>query len=117
MPTSPSDVSNDATIHQPFTILELTVANHPGVLSHICNLFARRAFNLEGVLCMPVGDGDESRIWLRVRENSRLDQLLNQIAKLWDVRKVRRGRTDSRLFRQLEDFFRTECSGTDNNSI
>ena len=25
-------------------ILELTVRNHPGVMTHVCGLFARRAF-------------------------------------------------------------------------
>lgn len=54
-------------------ILELSVNfNHPGVMSHICNLFARRAFNVEGILCMPVADGTRSRIWLLVCEDSRL---------------------------------------------
>ena len=32
-------------------ILELTVRNHPGVMTHVCGLFARRAFNVEGILC------------------------------------------------------------------
>ena len=44
------------------TVLELTVRNHPGVMSHVCGLFSRRAFNVEGILCMPVGEGRESRI-------------------------------------------------------
>jgi acetolactate synthase-1/3 small subunit len=39
-------------------------------MSHICNLFARRAFNVEGILCMPVGSGETSRIWLLVFEDS-----------------------------------------------
>jgi acetolactate synthase I/III small subunit len=90
----------------PFTVLELKVANHPGVMSHICNLFARRAFNLEGILCMPVEDGAESRIWLRVHEDERLEQLIKQIDKLWDVREVRHNSIDSKVFKQLEDFFK-----------
>lgn len=35
-------------------ILELTVRNHPGVMTHVCGLFARRAFNVEGILCLPI---------------------------------------------------------------
>ena len=35
-------------------ILELEVDNHAGTMSHICGLFARRAFSLEGILCLPV---------------------------------------------------------------
>ena len=35
------------------TVLELRVRNHPGAMSHITGLFARRAFNLEAILCVP----------------------------------------------------------------
>lgn len=59
------------------TVLELTVSNHPGVMAHICGLFARRAFNVEGILCMPIGDGSRSRIWLLLNE----DQVLEQVEK------------------------------------
>lgn len=31
-------------------------------------MFSRRAYNVEGILCMPVGKGDTSRIWLLVNE-------------------------------------------------
>jgi acetolactate synthase-1/3 small subunit len=52
-----SEFIPDVPEHNGFhkVVLELGVANHPGVMSHICNLFARRAFNVEGILCMPVG--------------------------------------------------------------
>ena len=53
-------------------ILELTVNNHPGVMSHVCGLFSRRAFDMDAILCLPVRHGDTSRIWLRVREGERL---------------------------------------------
>jgi acetolactate synthase-1/3 small subunit len=74
--------------------LELTVNNHPGVMSHVCGLFARRAFNVEGILCMPVGDGRQSRIWLRVPDDRRLEQMIKQLEKLEDVLAVRRHGTD-----------------------
>ena len=48
-------------------VLELIVDNHPGVMSHVCGLFSRRAFNVDGILCLPLEDGATSRIWLRVR--------------------------------------------------
>ena len=67
------------------TVLALTVNNHPGVMSHVCGLFAGRAYNVEGILCMPVGDGRHSRIWLKVHEESRLDQVIKQLNKLVDV--------------------------------
>ena len=87
-------------------ILELSVNNHPGVMSHICNLFARRAFNVEGILCMPVADGTHSRIWLLVCEDSRLEQMIRQLEKLEDVLSVRRHGAEHEVFERLEDFFR-----------
>ena len=70
-------------------ILRLTVRDHPGVLSHVGGLFSRRAFNVEGVLCLPCEDGRHSTILLRVRDDARLEQLVRQLAKLEDVRDVR----------------------------
>lgn len=68
--------------------LELIVRNHPGVMSHICGLFARRAFNVEGILCMPIKDSDQSRIWLLVQKDLRLSQMVSQVEKLEDVQAV-----------------------------
>lgn len=48
--------------------LELIVRNHPGVMTHICGLFARRAFNVDGILCLPMKNSDKSRIWLLVQK-------------------------------------------------
>jgi acetolactate synthase I/III small subunit len=89
----------------PSAVLELTVKNHPGVMSHICGLFARRAFNVDGILCMPIGEGSTSRIWLRVREDQRLEQLLRQMQKLSDVLDVRRHDAEHEVFLRLERFF------------
>lgn len=86
-------------------ILEIDVNNHPGVMSHICNLFARRAFNVEGILCMPVSDGKRSRIWLLVFEDQRLEQMIRQVEKLQDVLAVRRHGAEHEVFERLEDFF------------
>jgi acetolactate synthase-1/3 small subunit len=70
-------------------ILELRVRNHPGVMSHITGLFARRAFNLEAILCVPVGDGAESRMLLLVAGTPRLGQIRLQLGRLHDVLAVR----------------------------
>lgn len=68
--------------------LRLTVRNHPGVMSHVCGLFSRRAFNVERILCVPVGDGTQSAILLGLGESTRLDQLMRQLRKLEDVLSV-----------------------------
>ena len=86
-------------------ILELTVRNHPGVMSHISGLFARRAYNVEGILCMPIGDRQRSRIWLLVDEDQRLEQMIKQVEKLEDVLAVRRHDADHQVFIKLEEFF------------
>ena len=69
-------------------IIELNVRNHPGVMSHITGLFSRRAFNLEGIICGPVGDGTTSRMLLMVNDHHRLDQMIKQLEKLYDVLEV-----------------------------
>ena len=69
-------------------VLRLLVRNHPGVMSHVCGLFARRAFNVEGILCLPVGDGACSVILLVVNEDERLEQLIRQLRKLEDVLEI-----------------------------
>lgn len=86
-------------------VLELNVRNHPGVMTHVCGLFARRAFNVEGILCMPVGDGQDSRIWLLVLNDERLPQMIAQVEKLEDVISVIRHRADHVVFEHLEQFF------------
>jgi len=69
-------------------IIELVVINHPGVMSHITGLFARRAFNLEGILCSTIGTGEESCMYLLVKNDDKLDQIVKQLEKLYDIRKV-----------------------------
>lgn len=72
------------------TVLDVRVNNHPGVMSHVCGLFSRRAFNVEGILCLPVNGGDVSRIWLLVNEDDRLEQMIRQVRKLQDIHEVLR---------------------------
>ena len=71
------------------SVLELRVRNHPGTMSHITGLFARRGFNLEAIVCVPVGDGRESGMLLLVADEPRLEQIERQLGKLYDVLTVR----------------------------
>ncbi len=87
-------------------ILELKVINHPGVMSHICGLFARRAYNLEGILCLPIEGTDYSRIWLLINEDTRLEQVIRQTEKLVDVLELKHHvDVDHRVFVDLEKAF------------
>lgn len=75
-------------INTKFYLIELHVRNHSGVMSHITGLFARRAFNLEGILCAQIGDGSTSKMYLLVKNDSVLDQIIKQLEKLYDVLEV-----------------------------
>ena len=87
-------------INTDFFLIELLVRNHPGVMSHITGLFARRAFNLEGILCSQTGDGSTSKMFLLVENNSALDQVI----KLYDVLKVSvHCDYDKSVFENLDD--------------
>ncbi len=88
-------------------ILEIDVNNHPGVMSHVVGLFSRRACNVEGILCLPLGTGGLSRIWLLVNDDQRLPPMIRQVEKLEDVQTVRRHAPDHAVFSNLENFFRT----------
>jgi acetolactate synthase-1/3 small subunit len=76
-------------------VIELRVRNHPGVMSHITGLFARRAFNLEAILCAPCrGDADAtSRMLLLVPVDTAIEQVERQLMRLHDVLEIRH-RTD-----------------------
>lgn len=83
-------------------VLELRVRNHPGTMSHVTGLFARRGFNLDAILCVPLADGATSRMLLLVSEEPRLQQVERQLAKLYDVLEVRhRPELDAGWFARL----------------
>ncbi|ACT05462.1 MULTISPECIES: acetolactate synthase small subunit [Dickeya] len=86
--------------------LELSVRNHPGVMSHVCGLFARRAFNVEGIMCMPLPGNEQSRIWLLVKDDQRLPQMISQVEKLEDVLQVTRHGEEMKIFDQVAEFYR-----------
>jgi len=90
---------------QPLVTLELKVINHPGVMMHVVSLFARRAFNLEGIACFPATDGIHSRMWLRVYEDLKLPQIQLQLEKLVDVIEVAVHPASHEAFQRMEAFF------------
>lgn len=83
-------------------VLELDVNNHAGVMSHVCNLFSRRAFNLEGVICIPIGSGKQSRMWLQVNEREKLQQVVKQVQKLQDVKSIKLHAGGHAVFTELK---------------
>ncbi|HYC01224.1 MAG TPA: acetolactate synthase small subunit [Candidatus Limnocylindrales bacterium] len=103
MEMTDADARRTAPAH---AVLEVEVCNHPGVMSHVVGLFSRRAYNVDGILVMPIGDGTRSRIWLRVAEDARLEQMMKQVAKLEDVLEVRRHGAGHAVFERIGEFFR-----------
>jgi acetolactate synthase I/III small subunit len=106
MSACPPEPQHPRRSRSPQAVLELTVNNHPGVMSHICGLFTRRAYNVEGMLCMPIGTGTQSRIWLLVQADHRLEQMCKQVQKLADVLSMQRHGANHEVFVRLEEFFR-----------
>jgi len=94
---------------KPHFVIQLEVENHPGVMSQICGLFARRSFNLEGVAALPIGDGKRSRVWLSVPdEDRRVEQMVKQLQKLRDVLDVKLQAAGHEVFVKLEDYFKAQ---------
>ena len=89
------------------SVLELTVNNHPGVMSHVCGMFARRGYNLEGILVMPIHSqhDEQSRMWLLVNEEDKLDQVIRQTEKLVDVLSIDRQAVNDSVFTHMENYF------------
>lgn len=85
-------------------VIELTVNNHPGVMSHICGLFSRRAYNLDGIACVPTGSGETSKIWLKVTTEPKIEQVVKQLQKLPDVLRVTRHDQGHEIFTKLLAF-------------
>jgi len=93
------------------SVIELKVRNHPGVMSHITGLFARRAFNLEGILCGPINGGATSRIYLLVKQDNRLVQVLKNLEKLYDVIDVAlKSDYDHSLFERFHEYLQCQRS-------
>lgn len=65
------------------------VANKPGVLARVANLFSRRGFNIESLAVGATQDPALSRITIVVEGDDRfLDQVRKQLSKLIDVFRV-----------------------------
>src|SRR5215469_11007508 len=97
------DQSNESqpALFERGAIVRLRVRNHFGVMTHVCSLFSRRAFNLDAIICLPIGDGTQSCVLLMVNEEERLDQLIRQLAKLEDVLEVNRAPEMRGVFESL----------------
>lgn len=66
--------------------LSAYVANKPGVLARIAQVFARRGFNIDSLVVSSGGDGDFSRMTIGISgDPDGLDQIIKQVSKCVDV--------------------------------
>ena len=66
--------------------LSVYVANKPGVLMRICQVFARRGFNIDSLVVSQGRDSHFSRMTIGLTGNPEgLDQIIKQVSKLIDV--------------------------------
>lgn len=74
------------TEEQPVHTLSALVANKPGVLARIAQVFARRAYNIESLVVSPARDGVYSRMTIGASGDPHgLDQIIKGVNKLVDV--------------------------------
>ena len=64
----------------------LLVANKPGVLMRIAQVFARRGFNIDSLVVSPTADATLSQMTITAGgEAEALEQIVLQVSKLIDV--------------------------------
>ena len=75
-------LNSDKSMHT----LSVYVANKPGVLARIAQVFSRRGFNIESLVVSPAVDGNFSRMTISCSgDPDGFDQIIKQLYKLIDV--------------------------------
>ena len=69
-------------------IIGLLVHNHPGVLLRVTSLISRRGFNIDSLTVSPAGIEGYSRMTIRINDDSQVEQFINQMMKIVDVKKA-----------------------------
>ncbi|MBN2344568.1 MAG: acetolactate synthase small subunit [Deltaproteobacteria bacterium] len=82
--------------------LSVYVANRPGVLARIAQVFSRRGYNIESLVVSPANDGDFSRMTIGLSGASEgLEQIVRQVGKLVDVISCMEHADDTAVVREL----------------
>ncbi|MBO7355930.1 MAG: acetolactate synthase small subunit [Lachnospiraceae bacterium] len=83
-------------------VLSLLADNNSGVLSRICGLFSRRGYNIESVTAGVTADPKYSRITIvTCGDEEVIEQIEKQVAKLEDVKAVKKLVPDASVYREL----------------
>lgn len=82
--------------------VSIIVTNQSGALTRISSLFSQRDFNIDSFTCGETNNPNVSRMTITATGDERKrDQLLKQIAKLYDVQKVELMTPENTILREL----------------
>ncbi|MCQ4934992.1 MULTISPECIES: acetolactate synthase small subunit [Anaerotignum] len=82
--------------------VSIIVSNQSGTLTRISSLFSQRNFNIDSFTCGETINPEVSRMTITATgDANKKDQLLKQISKLYDVKKVELMTTDNTILREL----------------
>ncbi|MFM2296521.1 MAG: acetolactate synthase small subunit [Verrucomicrobiota bacterium] len=88
--------------HQSVHTLSVLVNNRPGVLMRICQVFARRGFNIDSLVVSQGRDARFSRMTIGiVGDPNGLEQIIKQVHKLIDVIHCFEHTSDDSVVREL----------------
>ena len=82
-------------------VLSILVENHAGVLSRVSGLFSRRMYNIDSLSVGETENSQVSRITIALEaDDSTLEQIKNQVAKLVNVIKIIELKRDNAVMRE-----------------
>ena len=88
--------------HENQFAVSIIVTNQSGVLTRISSLFSQRNFNIDTFTSGRTNDPEVARITITATgDHRKKDQLLKQIAKLYDVKKVELMHPENTILREL----------------
>ena len=93
-------MSNSATDIKLHTI-SVYVANKPGVLARIAQIFARRGFNIDSLVVSPSAEGYSRMTIASQGSTEGLEQIILQVSKLVDVMHCMDHATDLSIIREM----------------
>lgn len=83
-------------------IIGLFVHNHPGVLLRVTSLISRRGFNIDSLTVSPAAVEGYSRMTIRLSgDDDQVEQFINQMMKIVDVKNVEALPYDSSVASEL----------------
>ena len=97
--------------------ISILVANKPGVLTRVSQVFSRRGFNIDALVVSPAMDGRFSRMTITAHGNKAdLDQIIRQLNKLIDTMHCTDHTGDATVSKELA-LIKVRCTKDDRTEI